>query len=54
MKGTLFVVGCLLGMMAGALTVMIWRWVVGPEFWLFVPAFLVVGGLCVYASWEAA
>ena len=54
MRADLFVGGCILGMMAGALAVSIWQWSVGPEFWPFVPIFLLVGAMCVYASVEAA
>lgn len=53
MRGDLFVIGCILGLMAGGLTVSIWQWQVGPEFWPFVPVFILVGALCVYVSWEA-
>jgi hypothetical protein len=51
MKVDLFFSGCALGLMAGLLTVSILNWDMGPEFWPFVPAFVLVGTACVYASW---
>ena len=54
MRGDLFFIGCMLGVMSGLLAVSIWTWDMGPEFWPFVPAFLLTGAACVYASWGIA
>jgi len=51
MKGDLFFIGCLACAMSVGIAISIWNWQLGPEFWLFVPAFLAAGGMCVYASW---
>jgi len=52
MRGTLFVVGASMIIMAAALAVLLFRWAVGPEFWWFVPAFLVLGLSCIWEAWR--
>jgi hypothetical protein len=54
MKNDLMFVGVGMVAMSPLLAMSIMQWSVGSEFWPFVPAFLLVGVICVYASWEQA